>query len=59
MSFSGQKFESSTFPSSYVIVSQMVTDRANITIAINMIYMKSHMWFGLEYLDLTLAHSKG
>ena len=31
--FQGQIFESSTLGSSYVIISQTVTDRANITIA--------------------------
>ena len=40
--FQGQQFESSTSGSSYVIVSQTVTDRADIAIAIK--YIESRVW---------------
>ena len=38
-------------------ISKMVTNRANITIAIN--YDVAYMSFQLSYLDLTIARSKG
>ena len=52
--FQGQRFESSTFGSSNVMISQMVIDRTNR----NCYWMSSHMAFPMGYLHLTLAEFK-
>ena len=54
--FQGKRFESSTSGSSYVIISQTVTDRTNIAFAKK---MKVTLASRLAYLPLTLAHSNG
>ena len=49
-------FESSTRGSSKVIISQTLTDRTKLILST---HRKSHVTFGLAYLNLTLVQSKG
>ena len=56
--FQGQRFDSSTFGSSYMNISKIVTDRANITLLLQSIKTSHNINFLFAYLDFTLVNSK-